>query len=352
MNKELFFIKNRNKFLCGLLVVILLFALFPARADAASKQPFIALSYIPSYGEIRNVDGVVFKQNNGGFRPSDYRITLYLQVYDGGTYWVKPSYATPYVNINEDGTFSIPYVTGGLDEQAVFLHILLIPSDYIPNAGFNAAREAALDYVLISRNKEGAVSVTPENRVFQPYAEASSVRSDLPVPPEKLAVNVGFYTDGSAPGSALSTELISRQLEAASAFADTVRFYGSSGELYKAYNTAHSMGLSVIGTAWLSGNEEADRAELDALIEHCNNGLVSIACVGSETQLRGDLTSVELIRDMEYVRERLSDKSIPVTTADTDSILISNPELRKACDLLMPNCYPYWNGIEISEAAA
>ena len=75
-----------------------------------------------------------------------------------------------------------------------------------------------------------------------------------------------IYTDGSAPGSALSEAKIRRHLEAVSAFADTVRFYNAGGEINKAYRIAHDMGFSVVGTAYLGGTESENKAELDALI--------------------------------------------------------------------------------------
>lgn len=173
----------------------------------------------------------------------------------------------------------------------------------------------------------------------------------LPVREDQIAVDVGFYTDGSFPGSALSPDLIRRQLEAVSQFSDTVRFYGSAGELAKAYEIAREMGLTVLGNAWLSGDRAANQAELDALIAHCNEGLCKVAIVGSEVLLRGDLSVEELIEAIAYVRERITDKTIPVTTAESVDILLGLPELRDACNLLMPNCYPYWGGSAAEQGA-
>ena len=106
-----------------------------------------------------------------------------------------------------------------------------------------------------------------------------------------------------------------------------------------------------MGTAWLSKDRDANQKELDALIDHCNKGYVSTACVGNETLLRGDLSAAELIADMEYVRARLTDRSIPVTTSDDVRKLLENPSVRGACDLLMPNIHPYWGHIHVPEAA-
>ena len=346
-------------FLAALVCMILSFPAaadaFPAAADdfpaaAADGTPVIALICVPAYGSTDSFEGFVFTEDGGSFAPSDYRISLYLQVSEGGGYWVKPTYDKPYADIGEDGSFSIRYATGGSDQTAAIIHIMLIPASYTPTADFAVTRAKAFDYVKIIRTADGQVTVSPDREL--PALPAEKRKSaGLSADGRLLAVNVGFYTDGSAPGSPLSEKLIVNQLAAVSGFADTVRIYGSAEELEKAYPIARDMGFSVIGTAWLSGDDAADKAELDALIAHCNSGLVRAACVGSETLLRGDLTVSELISDIRYVRERLTDASIPVTTAESIGFLLEEPSLRAACDILMPNCYPYWSGVSIDGAA-
>ena len=324
--------------------------IFSFPAAAKDDTPVIALTCVPAYGNSESFEGFVFMEDGGSFDPSDYRISLYLQVYENTAFWVKPTYDKPYADIGEDGSFSIRYATGGSDRSAAVIHIMLIPASCTPSSDFAATRAKAFDYVKITRTADGQVTVSPDREL--PALPAEERKSaGIAADGRRLAVNVGFYTDGSAPGSPLSEDLIIKQLAAVSDFADTVRIYGSAGELEKAYPIARDMGFFVIGTAWLSGDETADRAELDALISHCNDGLVRAACVGSETLLRGDLTVQELIDDIRYVRERLTDDSIPVTTAESIGFLLQEPALRAACDILMPNCYPYWSGVSIDGAA-
>lgn len=179
-------------------------------------------------------------------------------------------------------------------------------------------------------------------------ASSWAKQTEIRVSKKKIAVNVGFYTSGS-PGGGLGTSKIRKILKETKKYSDTVRFYGSAGELAPAYKIAHGMGLRVIGTAWLSGNTKADKKEMDALIKHCKNGYVSLACVGSETLLRGDLSARKLISDIQYVRKRVK-KTIPVTTADDAGRLISNRKVSAVCDVLMVNIYPYWAGVEAKKA--
>ena len=181
-----------------------------------------------------------------------------------------------------------------------------------------------------------------------------AINALLPVSSDRIAdilARRGYGVD-----IVVADDAFRQQLTAVSAFSNTVRFYGSAGELYKAYKIAHEMGFTVVGTAYLSGVAADDKAEMNALIEHCNNGYVKVACVGNETLLKtsggsSSLTASQLIADIQYVRGKLKDSSIPVTTSDTVEDLLSNPSVIDACNLIMPNCHPYWGGAAVDSAA-
>lgn len=307
----------------------------------------LCLTVVPPYGSALPVQGMVSAPDGTKIRPEDYRVTLYVQVSDNDVYWVKPYESKPYVEVNEDGSFSLEYRTGGYDSKAKFLHVLLIPADYTPPLhDFDDAKAHALDYVKVVRDKTGSCSLTPSRTL---PALSPGKPSGLKVSEQKIAVNVGFYTQGQ-PGDKLSAHQIRSQLVKAAAFADTVRFYSATGEISPAYEEAHKLGLSVIGTAWLSRSSDDNQKEMNALIELCNKGYVDVACVGTETLLRGDLTPQQLISCLNQVREGLKDKRIPVTTADSAGKLMESPNVRNACDLLMPNIYPYWEGVAVEDA--
>jgi exo-beta-1,3-glucanase (GH17 family) len=338
-------------------MICLLFAMFLLAFSLPSMEvsaetaggPVIALTHVPAYGEGSAFTGVVFTEDGRAFDPAAYRVTLYVELTQWGTFWPKPTLDHPYVELSSEGSFTISYDSAIVsDREATSLHLLLLPADYFPTQDFAAAEASALDHIRITRTADGGVTVSPQRNA--PMLPGQGKTSALPVSPEKIAVDAGFYTTGM-PGSGLDPALIRTELGTVAEFADTVRFYGAAGELYPAYETAHSLGLKTVGTAWLSKNRDANQKELDALIDHCNKGFVSIACVGNETLLRGDLSAAELIADMEYVRAGLTDKTIPVTTSDDVRKLLENPSVRGACDLLMPNIHPYWGHIHVSEAA-
>lgn len=116
--------------LCVLLLAALVLALLPTAG--AETSPVLALTYIPSYGENAAFTGVVFREDGEDFDPTEYRVSLYLQVKEGDSYWVKPTFQTPYAEVGPDGVFSIRYVSGGEDDIAQLLHLMLIPASYTP----------------------------------------------------------------------------------------------------------------------------------------------------------------------------------------------------------------------------
>ncbi len=329
---------------------------------ATADTPVIALTHVPKIGEISPFEGSVFMEDGSEFSPDDYHVTLYLKDTQWNTYWVKPSADRPFAAIDTEGCFSIPYTSGGDTDKTDFW-ILLFPANvtemrttYYSDSSFDALCQSAVDFVKVTRDADGNYSVNPNRTAPTPSDEAPAISALLPVSDEKIGVDVGFYTDGSVPGSALSEAKIRKHLEAVAPFADTVRFYNASGEINKAYRIAHDMGFSVVGTAYLGGTESENKAELDALIALCNSGLVQVACVGNETLLVTDtsgplLTPEKLIEYISYVRNSISDESIPVTTSDSVDVLMENPSVRRACNLLMPNCYPFWGGANINDAA-
>ena len=238
----------------------------PEELVAAADTPVIALTHVPKYGEVSPFEGSVFMEDGSEFSPADYHVTLYLKELDRSAYWVKPSAAQPFASLDSEGCFSIPYTSGGDTDKTDFW-ILLFPASvtkmqttYYSDSSFDALCQSAVDFVKVTRTADGSYTVSPQRTAPPPSYDAPAISALLPVSEEKIGVDVGFYTDGSAPGSALSEAKIRGHLEAVSAFADTVRFYNASGEINKAYRIAHDMGFSVVGTAYLGGTEYENKA--------------------------------------------------------------------------------------------
>ena len=302
-------------------------------------DPHITLSYVPPYGNGKNITGCIASEK--AFRAKDYILVAGLQLSEGSTVYWKPS-VTP----GSSGAFSYWFTNGAGDENAQVLTLYLFPAAYAAYSDFSAHTNKALDRVVIRRSVDGSVTLNSNRWVAEPH----SLRADIAVSPDKLALDVGFYTDGSIPDAVLSQEQVNAILDAALPLADAVRFYKASGTIEKAYAMAKSKGFKVVGMAYLGENKDAHQQELDALISRCKENKLSLAIVGNEVLLNGHLSEQELIKDIEYVRERLEGTGIPVATSDTINFFIDSPDLRRAVDVILPNVYPYW--VNITDPAA
>jgi exo-beta-1,3-glucanase (GH17 family) len=97
--------------------------------------------------------------------------------------------------------------------------------------------------------------------------------------------------------------------------------------------------------AWLGNDDKINQQEIENLIRIANEGYVDIAAVGNEVMLRGDLTEDELIAFINKVKQAIP--GIPVGYVDAYFEFEVKPRITEACDVILANCYPYWEGCHI-----
>ncbi len=329
-------------------------------SKSQTTSPVIAFTATPSYGENAPFVGVVFTKDQSSFDTSKYRVMLWMEYYG---FWPKLTYERYYTDLNSDGSFVYAYCSNANDVNAKILHFFLVPSDFALDFGdkselarqkaFEDTRSKAIDCVKIERSENGVVKVDPYREAPEQKDIALALPSGLlPVKNDKIAVNVGFYTEkGTAPDQALSEDLIRQHLSAVAKFSDTVRFYKATGTIDKAYRMAKELGLTVIGSAYLTSDKSTNKKEMDGLIKLCNEGYCKIAVVGNEVLMNNFLKPEELVAAINYVREGIKDKTIPVTTSENYDQILSTPSVRNACNMILVNHYPFLGGADIDHAA-
>ena len=99
------------------------------------------------------------------------------------------------------------------------------------------------------------------------------------------------------------------------------------------------------------GNDlELNEREIEGLISLAKEGFVDIAAVGNEVMYRGDLTEEQLLAYIHRVKEALP--NIPVGYVDAYYEFSHRPKITDACDIILSNCYPYWEGCDIDNSLA
>lgn len=104
---------------------------------------------------------------------------------------------------------------------------------------------------------------------------------------------------------------------------------------------------SVVG-AWIDSNLENNEKEIKGLIALAKTGAVDIATVGNETIMRNELSVEQVIEYLKRVKEELP--NTPVAYVDAYFVFLDHPELLEYCDVVMINCYPFWEGYSIEDS--
>ena len=160
-----------------LISYILILSVLCLTAYAETEAPSFELTYVPKLGDNAHFEGIVTVGEDAD--PSDYIVNMYLQLYENGELWIKPTYAMPYTTVNTDGSFSLAYAIGGNDIDAQYLHLFLLPADCIPDGNFNHTQADALDYILVTRLPDQDIVV--KNMMHDDIGEGKLLLKDIPI---------------------------------------------------------------------------------------------------------------------------------------------------------------------------
>lgn len=146
----------------------------------------------------------------------------------------------------------------------------------------------------------------------------------------------------------LDLEALDRDLALVQPVTGKIRLYASRGGLQHVPEEARKYDLSVAAAAWLAGDEEEDRAEIERAIKLTrDNWNVRSLYVGNEALLREELTPEDLIA---YLREVRSRVDVPVTTGEVWHVWLEHPELAREVDFIAAHMLPYWEGVPAKDA--
>jgi GPH family glycoside/pentoside/hexuronide:cation symporter len=158
------------------------------------------------------------------------------------------------------------------------------------------------------------------------------------------------YTQGQRAGDMLSEAQVRRRIEHIAPHTRWVRSFACTEGHELIPGLAREKGLKTMVGAWISSDRARNEREIEALIALARQGVVDIAVVGNEVLLRGDLPEPELLAYVARVKAALPD-DVPVGCVEAYFHFLERPALTAACDVLLPNCYPFWEGADIDVAA-
>ena len=157
------------------------------------------------------------------------------------------------------------------------------------------------------------------------------------------------YVEGQGPGTQIGADQIRERLAFIQPYVSWIRTFSCSEGNELIPGIAKENGLKTMVGVWLDDNKEQNEIELANAIEIANAGHADILGVGNEVLLRGDLTEDELIDYIERARAGVSGK-IPVGYVDAYFEFEVHPRITAACDVILANCYPFWEGCPAEHA--
>jgi glycoside/pentoside/hexuronide:cation symporter, GPH family len=157
------------------------------------------------------------------------------------------------------------------------------------------------------------------------------------------------YAEGQGVGDKLSAALIQRRMDIVAPTTRWVRSFACTDGHEMIPGVARAKGLKTMVGAWIGPDRERNEREIEGLLKLAEQGLVDVAVVGNEVLLRGDLPEQELVSHLRRVRAAMP-AAVLVSCVDAYSQFLERPDLLAACDVVLPNCYPFWEGADISHA--
>jgi glucan 1,3-beta-glucosidase len=158
------------------------------------------------------------------------------------------------------------------------------------------------------------------------------------------------YLEGQSPGAPVSAPQIRARLEVIRPYTGWVRTFSCTDGHEQTPGIAKSIGMKTLVGAWLGTDAAINEREVAGVISVAKAGHADIVAVGNEVLLREDMSEDELIAQIERVKRALP--GVPVGYVDAYYLFEKHPRVTAACDVVMTNCYPFWEGCPREQALA
>ena len=159
-----------------------------------------------------------------------------------------------------------------------------------------------------------------------------------------------MYEDGQEPGDTITEEQVERRIKILKPYTKWIRSFSCIEGNENIPRIAKKHGIKNLVGAWLSDDYKKNEEEIEGLIQLAKEGCVDIAAVGNEVLYRKDLTEEQLLDYIYRVKDALKGLDIPVGYVDAYYEFSHRPALAEASDIILANCYPYWEGCSMEHS--
>lgn len=153
------------------------------------------------------------------------------------------------------------------------------------------------------------------------------------------------YEEGQKPGDILTIEQIRRRMKIIAPYTQWIRSFSCIEGNELVPKVAREFGLKTLVGAWLGKDKDLNEQEIAGLIQLAKEGYVDIAAAGNEVLYRQDLSEEELLEYIHRVKNAIP--AVPTGYVDAYYEFTDCPRITEACDVILSNCYPFWEGCHI-----
>jgi sugar (glycoside-pentoside-hexuronide) transporter len=158
------------------------------------------------------------------------------------------------------------------------------------------------------------------------------------------------YLEGQAPGAQVSETQIRARLELIRPYTRWIRSFSCTDGHEQTPRIAHELGIKTLVGAWLGTDRAINEREIQGVIDVARAGHADLVAVGNEVLLREDMSEDELLVYLRRVKDAVP--GVRVGYVDAYYLFEKHPRVTAACDVILTNCYPFWEGCPREQALA
>lgn len=155
------------------------------------------------------------------------------------------------------------------------------------------------------------------------------------------------YVDGQDNMFDVTAKQIRARMSMLAPHASWIRTFSCTRGNEMSPGIAKELGLNSMVGVWIDDDLERNEIEMQNGIEIAKRGEAGILAIGNEVLLREEMSEDELIA---YIERAKAEVDVPVGYVDAYFLFENHPRVAEACDVLLVNCYPFWEGYPIEHA--
>ena len=196
----------------------------------------------------------------------------------------------------------------------------------------------------MSGKKEKVLSLTSVNLASKSEKELQTIFNSV-LDNGMHGICFSAYLDGQEPGDIITEDQIRRRMEVIKPYTKWIRTFSCTDGNELIPKIAHEYGIKTMVGAWLGKSKSINDKEVHNIIELAKEGYADILAIGNEVMYRGDLSEDELLDYMLEVKREIP--NVPIAYVDAYYEFENRPKITDACDIILANCYPFWEGCKM-----